>query len=59
MPALVTPLVLWPNATEGQLNPARTAAAAVTVLIRYFSKNVGAAMIGGAVTLLTLLYLLG
>ena len=59
LPALVAPLVIWPSATGGQPDPARLAAAAVTVLIGYFTKNVVAAMVGGACTLLGLLYLIG
>lgn len=59
LPALVTPLVIWPNATDGQPDPARLAAAAVTVAVGYFSKNVIAGMVSGAATLLALMYLLG
>jgi branched-subunit amino acid transport protein len=30
LPALVAPLIVWPTATRGELDPARLAAAAVT-----------------------------
>lgn len=59
LPALVTPLVIWPSATDGQPEPARLAAAAVTVMVGYFTRNVVAGMVSGAATLLGLLYLLG
>jgi branched chain amino acid efflux pump len=59
LPALATPLVIWPSATDGQADPARLAAAVVTVAVGYLSKNVIAAMVSGAATLLTLTYLLG
>lgn len=59
LPALVTPLVIWPSATDGQLDPARLAAAAVTITIGYLTKNVIAGMVSGATTLLALTYLLG
>ncbi|MFT4961554.1 MAG: branched-subunit amino acid transport protein [Paracoccaceae bacterium] len=59
LPALVTPLVIWPNATDGHPDPARLAAAAVTVAVGYFTKNVIAGMGSGAATLLTFLYLFG
>ena len=59
LPALVTPLVIWPNATDGNPDPARLAAAAVTVAVGYYTKNVIAGMVSGAATLLILLYLLG
>ena len=58
LPALVAPLVLWPRATDGQPDPARLAAAAVTFGVGYFSKNVILAMICGALTLIGLGYAL-
>lgn len=59
LPGLVAPLVLWPNATGGDVDPARLAAAAVTLVIGYMYKAVVRAMVGGAVTLFCLQYLLG
>ncbi len=59
LPALVTPLVIWPSATDGQPDPARLAAATVTITVGYFTKNVIAGMVSGAATLLVLIYLLG
>ncbi len=58
LPGLVAPLVLWPAATEGQPDPARLAAAAVTLVVGYVTKNVLAAIFGGAATLFLGLYFL-
>ena len=51
LPGLVAPLVLWPGATGGETDPARLAAACVTIVIGYVFKAVVWAMICGAVTL--------
>lgn len=59
LPALVTPLVIWPAATQGQADPARIAAAVVTVAVGYIFKNVIVAILAGAATLYGLLALLG
>ncbi|WP_420838976.1 AzlD domain-containing protein [Aliiroseovarius subalbicans] len=59
LPGLVAPLVLWPDATGGNLDPARLSAAAVTLAVGYLSKNVLAAILCGGTTLYGLLYLLG
>lgn len=59
LPGLVAPLVLWPDATGGNPDPARLGAALVTLAVGYFSKNVLAAILSGAATLYGLLFLLG
>ncbi|MEC7257320.1 MAG: AzlD domain-containing protein [Pseudomonadota bacterium] len=59
LPALVTPLVIWPAATGGTLDAPRMAAAAVTLAVGYMVKNVLAAIFSGAATLYLLLFLLG
>ncbi len=59
LPALVAPLVLWPQAAGGEPNPPRLLAAAVTLGVGYFSRNVLAAIGGGAVTLYLMLFLMG
>lgn len=59
LPALVAPLVMWPAATDGALDPARLAAATVTLFAGYLSKNLFIAIICGASTLYLMLYLLG
>tara|TARA_R110002110_G_scaffold117021_13_gene289201 strand:+ start:1280 stop:1606 length:327 start_codon:yes stop_codon:yes gene_type:complete len=59
LPALVAPQVVWPNATGGETDPARLAAAAVTLSVGVMTKSVLGAILAGAVTLYGLLYLLG
>lgn len=59
LPALVAPLVIWPSATGGQLDPARMIAALVTLGVGFKTKNVFAAMGSGAAALYGMLYLLG
>ena len=59
LPALVAPLVVWPDATDGQPDPARLSAAVVTMTVGVLTKNVILSIIAGAVTLFGLLYLLG
>ena len=58
LPALVAPLVVWPAATGGQPDPARMAAATVTVAVGLWTKNMIGAIGAGAVTLFGLLYML-
>lgn len=57
LPALVAPLVLWPPATGGTPDLPRFAAAVVAFTAGYLTKNVAAAILGGAGTLYLLLYL--
>ena len=59
LPAIASPLVIMPPATDGQLDPARLAAGIVTLLEGYFTKNVLWAIFSGAATLYGLLFLLG
>ncbi|MBD3664427.1 AzlD domain-containing protein [Sulfitobacter aestuariivivens] len=58
LPALVAPQVFWPAATDGQLDPARLAAAAVTLSVGVMTKNAVAAILAGAGVLFALLNLL-
>ncbi len=51
LPGLVAPLVVWPNATDGTFDPARTLAALVTLAVGYGTRNVLWSMGAGAVTL--------
>jgi len=51
IPGLVAPLVLWPAATQGNPDPSRLAAAAVTILVGWYTKNIIAAVLAGAATL--------
>lgn len=48
LPALVTPLVLWPSATGGEIDPVRLAAAAATVGVGYVSKSLMWGIAAGA-----------
>ena len=59
LPGMVAPLALWPAATGGETDPARLMAAAATFLIGLLTRNVTAAVLGGAVTLYGALYLTG
>lgn len=59
MPGLVAPLVLWPEATSGDLDPARLAAAAATILAGLITKNVLASIFAGAAVLYLMLWLVG
>lgn len=59
IPGLVAPLVLWPAATEGTPDASRLTAAAVTLLAGAVTKNVLVAIVCGAATLYTMLWLVG
>ena len=59
LPAIITPLVLWPEATGGELDPARLSAAAVALAVGYLTKNALAAIGTGMATLYVLAFLLG
>jgi len=54
LPGLVAPLVLWPAATDGVPDPARLAAATVTIGLAVWTKGVTLAMVGGGLTLFAL-----
>ncbi len=51
LPGLVAPLVLWPEATGGQADPARILAACATLLVGLWTRNFLAAMGAGAAVL--------
>ncbi|MDJ1016134.1 MAG: AzlD domain-containing protein [Paracoccaceae bacterium] len=51
LPGLVAPLVFWPAATGGATDAPRLAAASITVLIGWWTKNVIWAVFAGALTL--------
>ncbi|MEL6958896.1 MAG: AzlD domain-containing protein [Pseudomonadota bacterium] len=59
LPGLVAPLVLWPEATGGELDPARLAAACVTFVVGLWSKNAISAILAGGATLYGLIWLFG
>lgn len=57
LPAMVTPLVLWPQATGGETEPARVIAALATFLVA-LRLPVSVALVAGMGTLYTLQALL-
>jgi branched-subunit amino acid transport protein len=57
LPGLVAPLVIWPAATGGELDPARMAAALVTVAVGVWRRSVLAGMIAGGIVLYAMLAL--
>ena len=59
LPGLVAPLVLWPDATGGETDPARLMAAFAALGVGYFTKNVLAAILAGGVVLYSGIWLLG
>ncbi len=59
LPGLVAPLVIWPEATGGELDAPRMAAAVVTLGIGLWTRNVVLSICLGAATLYGGLYLLG
>jgi len=59
LPGLVAPLVLWPDATGGEPDPARLIAAFVALVFGLYFKNILASIIAGMATLLVLMNLLG
>ena len=59
LPALVAPGVLWPAATGGETDPARLAAALVTLGVGVIMRSTMAAILAGGVTLYAMLAVAG
>ena len=59
MPALITPLVIWPDATGGEIDPARLIAALAAFLIGIKFNSVIGAIFAGMLTLYSLQFLIG
>ena len=59
IPALITPLVIWPDATGGQPEPSRLTAALVAFIIGFKLNSVIGAIVAGMVTLYSVQFLLG
>ena len=59
LPAIAAPMVLFPAGGEVALDAPRMAAAVVTLVTGYLSRNLMAAVLAGAGTLYGLLFLLG
>ncbi len=54
LPALVTPAVLWPAASDGALSIPHLTAAAVTLAVGYWRKNAVLAAVAGMATFVML-----
>lgn len=59
LPAMVTPLILWPQATGGQMDPVRITAAAAALGVGLWTKNAIWAIVAGMGSLWGLGWLLG
>jgi len=59
LPGLVAPLVLWPDATGGEVDPARICAALATFGVGLVTRNVVAAIVCGGVTLFAMIWMFG
>ncbi len=57
LPGLVAPLVVWPDATGGSPDPARMAAALVTLAVSWWRSSMLQGAIAGAATLALLLWI--
>jgi branched-subunit amino acid transport protein len=58
LPAMVTPLVLWPQATGGQLDISRIAAASLALAVGLWTRNAIWAIVAGMASLWDLGWLL-
>ncbi len=58
LPGLVAPLVAWPNATGGDTDPVRLAAALATLAVAFWRKSVLWGALAGAMALGVLTWLL-
>lgn len=47
LPAMVAPAIMWPAATDGTPDPARLAAAAVTLVVAYILKGPVTGIVAG------------
>ncbi len=56
LPGLVAPAVVWPAATGGEPDPARIAAALVTLVVGVMFRSVIGAILAGGATLFVLLW---
>ncbi|MCJ8140505.1 AzlD domain-containing protein [Falsirhodobacter halotolerans] len=58
LPGLIAPMVIWPQATGGETDPARLAAAVATAVVGLWTRSVLWGILGGGITLYTLLWAL-
>lgn len=59
LPGLVAPLVVWPPATNGQIDGPRMVAALVTITVGLWTRNVLLTIAAGAAALYLGLYIAG
>lgn len=59
LPGMITPLILFPQATDGQLDPVRLGAAVATLAISFLTRNAALTIFGGAGVLFGLHFLIG
>ena len=52
LPAMVTPLVVWPGSTDGALSAAHILGAAMAIIVGYWRKSPIWAVVGGMATFL-------
>jgi branched-subunit amino acid transport protein len=58
MPGMITPMILFPNATGGQFDMVRMGAAIATIAISVWTRNAMLTIFGGAAVLFTLHFLI-
>lgn len=54
LPGLVAPLVLWPEATGGDVDPARLLAAGITILVSWWRRSLLWGLVAGMAVLIAL-----
>ena len=59
MPGMITPLILFPQATGGTLDPVRLGAAVATLAISFWTRNATLTIFGGAAVLFGLHFTIG
>ncbi|MCC5993075.1 MAG: AzlD domain-containing protein [Rhodobacteraceae bacterium] len=59
MPGMITPLILFPQATGGALDAVRLGAAIATLAISFWTKNAVLTIFGGAAVLFALHFMIG
>lgn len=59
MPGMITPLILFPQATGGALDPVRLGAALATIALSLWTKNATLTIFGGAAVLFALHFTIG
>ena len=59
MPGLITPLILFPQATGGQIEPVRLVAAIATIAISLWTRSATLTILGGIAVLFGLHFAIG